>query len=241
MVMHRYLLQFRQRRYLILLGALVALLVVEPIAASLGMMEATFDALLVVVLGVLALAVAQDKGWWLIALVLCVPAAVLSVGGHVVAATNQHVGLSIGHGIAAVFFVVVAGKIVASIIRSEDISTDSVFGAICGYLLLGVAWGLTYTVLQSVDSHAFQMSDALRQHMEDNKDARNVFNYYSFVTLSTVGYGDVTPRSEVARTLSWVEAVTGQLYLAVLIAGLMSALVTLRISPDRRGSTRSAD
>jgi hypothetical protein len=55
--------------------------------------------------------------------------------------------------------------------------------------------------------------------------SRNIFIYYSFVTLTTVGYGDVTPTSIPARTLSWVEAITGQLYLAVLIAGLISAIV----------------
>jgi hypothetical protein len=52
------------------------------------------------------------------------------------------------------------------------------------------------------------------------------FTYYSFVTLTTLGYGDITPLSYPARSLSTVEAVTGQLYLAVMIAGLLGAYIS---------------
>ena len=49
--------------------------------------------------------------------------------------------------------------------------------------------------------------------------------YYSFVTLTTVGYGDISPVSPATRTLAWVEAITGQFYLAVIVAGLVSVMV----------------
>ena len=52
----------------------------------------------------------------------------------------------------------------------------------------------------------------------------HVLTYYSFVTLTTVGYGDVSPVSAAARTLAWVEALTGQFYLAVIVAGLVSVM-----------------
>ena len=52
----------------------------------------------------------------------------------------------------------------------------------------------------------------------------NVLTYFSFVTLTTVGYGDISPVSPAARTLAWTEAVTGQFYLAVIVAGLVSVL-----------------
>jgi Ion channel len=53
----------------------------------------------------------------------------------------------------------------------------------------------------------------------------NVLTYYSFVTLTTVGYGDVTPISATTRTLAWIEAMSGQFYLAVIVAGLVSLIV----------------
>jgi hypothetical protein len=52
-----------------------------------------------------------------------------------------------------------------------------------------------------------------------------VLTYYSFITLTTVGYGDVTPVSAAARTLSWMEAIAGQFYVAVIVAGLVSLFV----------------
>jgi hypothetical protein len=168
---------------------------------------------------------AQDKVWRVVAFVLCIPAATLLLGGRFLTSSAQVVSVTAGHAIGALFFIAVAGKIVQSIFTSRDVSLDSIFGAICGYLLLGVAWALTYAMIHTADPGSFQFSDSIRQPMEQGDYSRNVFIYYSFVTLTTVGYGDVTPASMPARTLSWIEAMTGQLYLAILIAGLMSALV----------------
>jgi uncharacterized membrane protein len=68
-------------------------------------------------------------------------------------------------------------------------------------------------------------------HREPTNEVRPVFSllphvltYYSFVTLTTVGYGDISPVSPATRTLAWMEAITGQFYLAVIVAGLVSVL-----------------
>lgn len=223
---------FRQWRYLFLLGALLSLLVIQPIASSFGIMGSLFDVLLVFVLVMLVLALAQDKVWRVVACILCVPAATLSLGGHFLPSSGQVVSVGAGHAIGALFFVAVAGKIVWSIFTSQEVTLGSVFGAICGYLLLGIAWALMYAMMHAANPESFQFGDSIRQQMTHEDYSRNVFIYYSFVTLTTVGYGDVTPLSISARTLSWVEALTGQLYLAILIAGLISALVarnTVRI------------
>jgi hypothetical protein len=63
---------------------------------------------------------------------------------------------------------------------------------------------------------------------------RGVLSYYSFITLATVGYGDVTPATALARTLAWIEAITGQFYLAVLVAGLVGIKVTQAIRDNPR-------
>ncbi len=216
---------FCQWRYLSLLSALLALLVIQPIASSFGITGSLFDVLLVFVLVMLVLALAQDKVWRVVAYILCIPAATLSIGGHFLPSSAQVVSVTAGHAIGALFFVAVAGKIVRSIFTSREVSLDSIFGAICGYLMLGVACALTYAMMHAANPESFQCGDSIRQQMALEDYSRNIFIYYSFVTLTTVGFGDVTPLSIPARTLSWVEAMTGQLYLAVLIAGLISALV----------------
>ncbi len=231
--MHRLVILFRQWRYLFLLGALLALLVIQPIASGLGIMESLFDVLFVVVMAVLVLALAQDKVWRVVACILCTLAATLLIGSHFLSSSVQEASLSAGHAIGALIFIMVTGKIVWSIFASQELSLDSVFAVICGYLLLGVAWGLTYAMIHAANPESFQFDNAITTHLEQGDYGRYVFIYYSFVTLTTVGYGDVTPLSISARTLSWVEAMTGQLYLAVLIAGLVSALVATRIARNQ--------
>lgn len=224
--MHRFLTLFYQWRYLFLLVALLALLVFQPLTSGFGTGEWLFDALLSIVIVMLALSLAQDKIWRVVAVAVCFPAVALSIGSHFLSSTAHDASLSAGHAIGALFFVAVTVKIVRSIFTSQDLSLDSVFGAICGYLLLGVAWGLAYTMMYAANPESFQIGDAIKPQLEQGDSSRYVFIYYSFVTLTTVGNGDITPLSIPARTLSWIEAVTGQLYLAVLIAGLISALVT---------------
>jgi hypothetical protein len=216
---------FQKSRYLLLLGAILTLLVIQPIASSFGMMGPLFDVLLVLVMVMLVLALAQDKVWRVIACVVSILVAMLAIGSHFLSSSAQVVSLTAGNTIGALFFVAVAAKIVQSIFTSRAMSLDSIFGAICGYLLLGVACALTYAMIYATNPESFQFSDSARQQLEQGMESRNIFIYYSFVTLTTVGYGDVTPLSIPARTLSWVEATTGQLYLTVLVAGLISALV----------------
>jgi hypothetical protein len=223
--MHRFQIFFRRWRYLFLLGSLICLLVVEPIASSSGFTVWLFDALFAFVMVVFVLALAQDKVWRIIALILCVPAAILSIGGHLLSPSASAVSMSIGHAIGAIFFLAITVKIGVSLFRSQELSLDSIFGAICGYMLLGVAWALMYAMLHASSPEAFQFSEATISQLNRGENSRYVFIYYSFVTLTTVGYGDVVALSTPARTLSWLEAVTGQLYLAVLIAGLIGDLM----------------
>ncbi|MDZ4656278.1 MAG: potassium channel family protein [Bythopirellula sp.] len=219
---------FRQWRYLFLLGALLLLLVIQPMISGFGTAGWLFDIMLALVMVMLVLVLTRDKGWRVIACVLCVPAATLSIGSHFLNPSAQQICLFAGHAIGALFFIAVTGKIIQSIFMSREISLDSIFGAICGYLLLGVAWGLMYTMLHTFNSESFQFDAAIGRQIEQGDNSRHVFIYFSFVTLTTIGYGDISPLSTPPRTLAWVKAVTGQLYLAVLIAGLMSALIATK-------------
>ncbi len=91
--------------------------------------------------------------------------------------------------------------------------------AICGYFLIGFMWGFIYFFLNSARPGSFQMASS-------SAGEQSSFIYFSFVTMTTVGYGDTTPLSNAARSLSILEAVMGQLYLAVTIARLLGAYVS---------------
>jgi hypothetical protein len=77
---------------------------------------------------------------------------------------------------------------------------------------------------------SFEFGVALTDELRMGRSRTQVFIYYSFVTLTTVGFGDISPLSTPARTLAWVEAMIGQFYLAILVAGLVGALLKAKPS-----------
>ncbi len=105
--------------------------------------------------------------------------------------------------------------LLAQIFRKGRVSSARVQGAIAVYLLFGVAWAHAYHIAATLQAGSFN-------HPNANLATVGDWVYYSFVTLSTLGYGDIVPVATVARTLSVTEALTGQLYLAVLIARLLA-------------------
>jgi voltage-gated potassium channel len=222
-------------RYLVLLGTLVLVLVVQPVSLGFSTSPSLFDAFLVLVTIALLLSFAPYKNWRIVAIVLCVPACLLSLGGHLLADQTKGPAVLIGHGSAVLFYFWGAVLIVASLFRRQPLSLDSIFGAICGYLLLGIAWGVLYSMLDSVWPGSFAVGDRLAEQARADDSRIPLFTYYSFITLTTVGYGDVTPLSIPARTCAWLEALTGQFYLAVLVAGLVGALLARKAEDSNAG------
>jgi Ion channel len=97
-------------------------------------------------------------------------------------------------------------------LRGGAVDAERIFAALDAYLLAGLVFGMCYWLLGRVDPVAFNETDLSLARA----------TYFSFVTLATLGYGDIVPRRELAQSLAIVEAVGGQMYLAVLIARLVS-------------------
>jgi hypothetical protein len=111
-------------------------------------------------------------------------------------------------------------------LRAGPITFHRIQGAVAAYLLLGVLWAHAYALVASLRPDAFS-------GVPSRADGSRAFLYFSFVTLATVGYGDVLPVHPVARSLAMLEAVTGSLYLAILIA----RLVSLAVPPGGQGKS----
>jgi hypothetical protein len=211
-------------RYRILLATLLLVLVVQPLSFGFSTPPQLFDAFLMLVTIALLLSFCQDKNKLLVAVAFGIPTGLLLFGGRLFAAQNTLV--LIGHGLAVVFYFWAAVLIVASLFRSRAFALDSICGAIGGYLLLGMAWGVLYSMLDTVWPGSFDIGIRLAEQLQENDSRIHLFTYYSFITLTTVGYGDVNPLSLPARTCAWLEALAGQFYLAVVVAGLVGALLS---------------
>ena len=117
-----------------------------------------------------------------------------------------------------VFLGMLAVIVLFQVFREGPITIQRISGAVVVYLLLGLMWALAYQLIELQQPGSFNFADA--PAIGDTLSARLV--YFGFVTLTTLGYGDITAVSPVARTLAMLEAVIGQLFPAILIARLVS-------------------
>ncbi len=106
-----------------------------------------------------------------------------------------------------------------------EISFNRLVGAVCVYLLLGTLWAVAYSLVDAVSPGSFTGFTPQVGHGWDSE-----WLYFSFVTMTTLGYGDISPVSAIARALAYLQAVFGQFYVAILVAGLVSAYIGSRRS-----------
>jgi hypothetical protein len=131
-----------------------------------------------------------------------------------------------GHVLTIASLSLLAALILVQVFREGPINGHRIRGAIAVYLLLGLAWAAAYNLVFSTVPGAFRFADAA------DEASRHIHDlvYYSFITLTTIGYGDIVPAHPVARSLAMAEGLVGQLYPAILIG----RLVSMQLEPRRR-------
>jgi hypothetical protein len=143
----------------------------------------------------------------------------------------SHVGDLLGlrilfHLSTLLFLALNGGGVLAKVLRGGRVTPHRIQGAIAVYLLLGLTCAFGYSLIELLEPGSFQLPPAVAADGARMGD----FVYFSFVTLTSLGYGDVQPASSSARTLAILEALAGQLYLAILVA----RLVALQIAHSRK-------
>ena len=213
-----------RRRYGLLLGwILVSVLVVPALRAeiSVGRWLAT---LVFTVLLALALNAAAGARRARVALVgTAVVSFAAALASH---ASDSAALLYTRDAFAAAFFAIVAALLLRRVVAPGRVTTDRITAAICIYLILGLLWTSLYGLVHTWRPDAFSLPPG---------DIANALRYFSFVTLTTLGYGEVTPVHPLARSLAFLEAATGVLYVAVLVA----RLVALQIVHEAENSDQS--
>ena len=104
-----------------------------------------------------------------------------------------------------------------------DITFNRLIGAVCVYMLLGTIWALAYSLIDMINPGSFRGFEPDPQRGWDSE-----WIYFSFVTMTTLGYGDISPVSATARALAYMQALFGQFYIAILVAGLVSSYISIR-------------
>jgi Ion channel len=144
-----------------------------------------------------------------------VAAAILATGASVLFAEEEP-SQWVGPTIAALLAVVAPVSIIRRLVRHEAVTFQTVLGALCLYLLAGLFFAFLYGAIDGASERPFLMGDTFGGTID--------FVYFSYVTLATVGFGDVTAATDLGRMLAVTEALIGQLYLVSVVAVLVSNL-----------------
>lgn len=118
------------------------------------------------------------------------------------------------------FMAIIITATLRHIFLQQDVSADLIAGAIVAYLLMAIMWAFIYYLLEAAHPGSFSLPTGTLQTQPA------LFRYFSLVTITTVGYGDITPVTPVARAFANLEAVVGQLYLVILVSWLVGMYVS---------------
>jgi voltage-gated potassium channel len=222
----------RAWKFRFLLVALLALLASQPLMGGHTLGRLCYTTLWSVVLIVTIFAISDVRWQRFVGLGLGVPILPAIWCRHLLSSGVAEMFEIPVFGLAVIFFGIVAVMVMQHLVKYE-VTADNVAGAVCAYLFLGLGIGALYAIIETSRPHSFQAAGNLALELADPVHRRSTLVYFSFVTLTTAGYGDIVPATALTRTLAMLEAVLGQFYLAVLVAGL----VGIRVS--RRGGSGS--
>lgn len=217
-----------EARFRLLLGILLSLFVVLPIFEFRLLLDAILTLLIVVTL-VLVIDTAKLLK---VALVFALFSIVSNWAALWVNSTTVKL---LGSSVELIFLIILASVILNEVFRAQHINIETISGAICVYILMGLMWSHVYTITELIEPNSFNnLGFNANEPLESDWISKLSLqlNYYSFVTLSTLGYGDITPVTRVAKSFATLEAILGQLYLAVLVARLVGQQVKRKISDN---------
>ena len=119
------------------------------------------------------------------------------------------------------FFILIVILFIRQIARAETVTPQVIMESINGYLMLGLSFSILIALISIVDPNSFRFPNLVNETASGVSNFSN-YTYYGFVTLTTLGYGDVVPLTSAAKSFSIFTAISGQLYIAIIIAALVA-------------------
>lgn len=203
-----------------LLASVLLLVLLPPLGKQTFLGQALFDVLFswMLISGLWNLS--HDRNLLIVGFVLAVPTFLADWTLYFI---SLPILVVVFHVFAGLFLAFIGASTISLILREDSVRTQTIFNAVSVYLLLGLVWALGFELIEYLHHGSFlllgeplQSSAALSQ-----RELFPLLVYYSFVTLTTLGYGDIVPAIPLTRALVAMEAATGQLYIAILIARLV--------------------
>jgi hypothetical protein len=221
---HIPILNVRIGRFLFLLISMVLFFALRPFLEEFAAISTVVSIFMTVILITAVYAVSVNKTTYVIAVISVSVLIILRWLGALFELAPLILPLEIG---TTLFFIFLLVVILSYIFRKKEVTSNVIMGSICAYLILGITWAEIFSMLEVIQPGSFRMPQLAS---EDS----STFLYFSFVTLTTLGYGDMVPLTSGAKAFSFLEAIFGQLYLAILIAKLVGTHIAQSSSQEQK-------
>ena len=214
--------------YVFMLASLLLILAFFPFFNQEPLAQVAFNVIFSLIFLSSLYTISVSKREFYIGLIFCIPALITRWLTYYL---TDPFSVILNYVVTFFFFTFMIVAIFYAIFKVKKVSMNMVYGATCVYLLMGIAWAIIFALIdyfvpsafQGIDNSPFQQGslDMLTFRFEN-------LLYYSFVTLTTLGYGDIIPLFPGAQFLSIIEAITGQLYIATVIARLLGIYLSYK-------------
>jgi len=205
----------RKRRFAYLTKSLFLLIIAYPYVQGEMMGQILLSLLTTLVMIMSVVAVGDKKRYTVIALLLALPWFAIILLNFPLFKTDYTLLVRKEILFAFLLFAYTTFRIFMHIIKSREVTAEILFASICVYILIGLTWGTLYVIIEIF--YPGSLIDSNKQILYDGED----FLFFSFTTLTTVGYGNIEVVSDQARSLASLEAIIGQLYLTIMVARLV--------------------
>jgi len=208
-----------ENRFLFLLILFFVMLLVGPFIKDYSRLRYVFDLAISAIFLTAIYAIVEKIRHLIISVCLAIPYLASVWLKYIM---EERVLLVIGEIGGILFFAYTISNILKYAIKQKEVTKETIFAALVIYMLGAFMWARAYSLLEILEPGSFSMPEG---HFISN---RVVFLYFSFVTITTLGYGDISPLTDKAGGLAIIEAISGQIYLVVLVAWLVGMHVSKR-------------
>jgi len=211
-------------RFLFVLVAILSFLILNPLLNNFFRVRVLLDSFLTIVFVASIYAVSQKRHYLVIGTLLVLPMLLSTWTKHFIMSPVLSL---IGTFSGILFFAFMVITILSFVFKQNRVTLNVINAAVVVYLLMAMMWALLFILLELLQPGSFSLTASQTQ------ESTFFFFYYSFVTITTLGYGDITPASEIARSIAVLEAVIGQIYLVVLVARLVGVHIAQSMSEGK--------
>jgi hypothetical protein len=212
-------------KFILLFGFMLAQLAILPVFEGNEDLAAASDLVYFALVFYVVQAIRRDLLFWLSAALFA--ATLACYGGALLYPANTGL-LIVLNGVAGAFLITVVFSILSFVVTLDRVTLDAVLGGLCVYLLIGEVFALAYINIELLQPGSFNFG--VHGAPGNVVQLYDLLYFYSFVSLLTIGYGDILPISHLAQTLSVLEGVIGQLYLVFCVAALVGLYLSGRMT-----------